>query len=197
MAQLISFFVFIFLLLPPAGMAAVVEFDPSASSAEFLAVGRPSMMKIRGKDGKVQGKLDLAQKDNLGELTIDLDGFDTGIAMRNQHMKEKYLQTNDPSKKHAKLVVTKFEVPADLLKNGGKADLPFAGKLNFHGEQRDVSGILVTEVKGDKLTGTTKLQLNLSDYKVEIPSYLGIKVAETVDVEVSLTGKISSEPQKL
>jgi len=52
-------------------------------------------------------------------------------------------------------------------------------------------------VKGDKLTGTTKLQLNLSDYKVEIPSYLGIKVAETVDVEVSLTGKISSEPQKL
>jgi len=193
MALLINFLAFA--MFQASGIAAVVEIDPSASKVSFVAVGRPGLMKIHGEGGKVEGRLDLSKKEGLGELTVNLDDFDTGIALRNQHMKEKYLQTNDPAKKTARLKVEKLELSPELLKNGGKADVPFSGNLLLHGEEKDVSGSLQAEVQGDKLNGKTNLKLNLSDYKVEIPSYLGIKVAETVDVEVSLNGKIS-EPAK-
>lgn len=178
-------------LLPLSSFGAALEVDPAASMVSFLAVGKPSMMKIRGEGGKIQGKLDLAKKENLGELIVDLDAFDTGIAMRNQHMKEKYLETKSDEKKYAKLLVTKFDLPPALLKDGGKAEVPYTGKLKFHGEEQEISGTLSAEVKNDLLTGSTKLPLTLSKYKVEIPSYLGVKVAETVDVDISISGKIS------
>lgn len=193
MALLIN--ILVFAIFHASGIAAIVEIDPSASKVSFVAVGRPGVMKIHGEGGKVEGKLDLSKKEGLGELSVNLDDFDTGIALRNQHMKEKYLQTNEPSKKIARLKVEKLEFNPELIKNGGKADIPFSGKLLFHGEQKDVSGNLQADVQGNLLKGKTNLKLNLSDYKVEIPSYLGIKVAETVDIEVSLNGKFS-EPAK-
>lgn len=179
-----------FLFLPFALYAATLEIDPATSQANFLAIGRPSMMKIHGKDGKLQGKLDFDKKENLGEILVDLDSFDTGIQMRNQHMREKYLQTGTPSNKFAKLVIAKFALSSELIKAGGKTEAPFTGKLNLHGVDQDIAGTLITEIQGESFSGSSKFQIKLSDYKIDIPSYLGVKVAETVDVDVLIKGKI-------
>jgi polyisoprenoid-binding protein YceI len=196
MAQLTSFF--LLLLFPFSGVAATLQIDAGQSSAEFLAVGKPSMIKIKGKGASVTGSIDLTKKENSGEISVDLDQFDTGIGLRDQHMKEKYLETKDPAKKYARLKITKFDFPAELVKSGGaKEAIPFEGLLTFHGETRVVAGVTSANVQGAGVEGASKFQINLSDYKVEIPSYLGVKVAETVDIEVNFKGSIQEPGKKL
>jgi polyisoprenoid-binding protein YceI len=196
MAQLTS--VLLLLLFPFTGVAATLQIDPGQSHAEFLAVGKPSMIKIRGKGASISGSIDLTKKENSGEITVDLDQFDTGIGLRDQHMKEKYLETKDPAKKHARLKITKFDLPAELVKSGGTNEaIPFEGQLTFHGETKPVSGVTSIKVQGEGMAGASKFQINLSEYKVEIPSYLGVKVAETVDIEVNFKGSIQEPGKKL
>src|SRR5438046_2728106 len=65
---------------------------------EFLATGRPSALKIRGKikeDAKdaLTGKLQVTGANVTGTAKLALDMLDTGIDLRNKHMKEKYLET--------------------------------------------------------------------------------------------------------
>jgi hypothetical protein len=176
---------------PLCSLAAMLELDPARSTVEFLAVGRPSMIKIKGKGAPATGSLDLSKKESLGEIQVDLDQFDTGIGLRDQHMKEKYLETKDPAKRFAKLSVTRMEFPPELIKSRGeKAGIPFQGILSFHGESKEVAGLFDAKTEGGELTGNSKFQIKLTDYKVEIPSYLGVKVADMVDVDVSLKGKL-------
>lgn len=192
MARMISLAFTIFVLsIPICGLAAVLELDPAQSRVEFLAVGKPSMIKIKGKGAPAAGALDLTKKENLGEIQVDLDQFDTGIGLRDQHMKEKYLETKDPVKRFAKLKVTRMEFPSELVHGRGeRAGIAFQGILSFHGESKEVAGLFDAKTEGEELTGSSRFQIRLTDYKVEVPSYLGVKVADTVDVDVNLKGKL-------
>lgn len=68
-----------------------------SGSVEFLAIGRPSAIKIRGKGTAPEGKVTLvSDKENRiarGTLVFDMTSLDTGMDTRNEHMKEKYLET--------------------------------------------------------------------------------------------------------
>ena len=80
----------LFLILFP--LVAIAEGEKkfvidADSSAEFLAVGRPSMIKINGTGGKVQGKFALDGAKSIGEITLDLRDFTTGMQLRDKHMK--------------------------------------------------------------------------------------------------------------
>ena len=77
-----------------------------------MAIGRPAAIKILGKSKGPSGELKIQKSDQdflvNGEAIIDLDSFETGINMRDQHMKEKYLETGKG--KNAKLIIeNRFE----------------------------------------------------------------------------------------
>jgi hypothetical protein len=52
----------------------------------------------------------------------------------------------------------------------------------LHGKEQGVKGTYLA--KDGKIDA--KFQIKLTDFGIEIPSYLGITVAETVDVQVAL-----------
>lgn len=175
------------LLLPSLSIAAAekplaLKSDPGASKVTFLAVGRPSMLKIHGTassgpaaDLKVEG----AQL--KGAVDFDMDKLDTGIAMRTTHMKEKYLQVKD----HPKAKLTLVDAPVDAgfatsLTNSGEK--PFKGMLALHGKEKEVSGTFTAK---DGVV-QAKFPIKLTDFAIDIPSYLGVTVADMVDVAVDL-----------
>jgi polyisoprenoid-binding protein YceI len=166
---------------PALSQAAIPLKGNPDGSVNFLAVGKPSALKIHGKAAGPDAKLSLDGTKLTGSAEFDMNKLDTGIELRNQHMKEKYLQVQQHPK--AKLTLTDVEVDpnfAATLSNSGEK--PFKGKLQLHGQERDVEG---TYTAKNGLV-QAKFQIKLTNYGIEIPSYLGITVAELVDVNVDL-----------
>jgi hypothetical protein len=168
-------------LIPSLAQAAIPLKGLPEGSVNFLAVGKPSALKIHGKAAGPEAKLSLDGTKLTGAAEFDMNNLTTGINLRDQHMKEKYLQV----KEHPKAKLTLIDVPVDpgfatTLTNSGEK--PFKGKLQLHGQERDVDG---TYTAKDGLV-QAKFQIKLTHYGIEIPSYLGITVAELVDVNVDL-----------
>ena len=192
--------IFLFFTSAPLFAAEIkkmdLSFDNSQSSAEFLAVGRPSMIKIKGKGAQVLGQATIEGKVLNGELKLDLDQFDTGIEMRNKHMKEKYLETGKPENKFAVLQLKKFDgIDSLTSSNGEKKSVPFEGTLTFHGVKKDVSGTTDLKWKDNTFDGVSNFKVKLSEFNVGIPSFAGVTVAEDVDVTVNFKGKIVTQSQ--
>ena len=76
-----------------SSFATAATMNVSSTKVEFLAIGKPSAIKIRGKGEKLESKLQLAGKTLTGQFVFDLTSLNTGIDTRDEHMKEKYLET--------------------------------------------------------------------------------------------------------
>lgn len=140
------------------------------SNVEWLAVGNPGFLKIKGTGGKLAGDLSEDKGKVSGKIEVVLDVFDTGIELRNKHMKEKYLETA----KFPKAVLTVKDLPSSQ----GEHDL--VGDLTVKGVTKPVKGKYKVDEKGV----TSEFKISLKDYPVGVPSYLGVSVAEDVTVNV-------------
>lgn len=165
-----------------AATAAPVKLKPEGGGVEFLAVGKPQFIKIRGKGAAPQGELQLDGKKAKANFEFELATLDTDINLRNEHMRDKYLEV----KQHPK---AKLEIDDLELKNGWSAakpqvdETPFTGKLTLHGVTKPVAGKFKVGGKRDVDAG---FKIKLSDYAIDIPKYLGVTVADEVDVQVKI-----------
>lgn len=165
--------------------AHAVPMKTTKSDVEFLAIGKPSAIKIRGKGQDLKSQLEWKDKQLSGHFVFNLDSLDTGIDLRTSHMKEKYLETG--KFKNAELTLKPVALAQDPCKDPVKLEkTPFEGTLKLHGVEKPVKGEF--DVKSDKGQGTSKVRfdLNITDYQIEIPVYMGIKVADKVENSVDL-----------
>lgn len=166
--------------------AVPIDLSKSENKVEFLAVGQPSAIKIRGKLGdskQMEGKLEVADNKLSGTAVVNLDSFDTGIDLRNKHMKEKYLEVP----KYPKTTVTLKPVvlTGDTNSPSYEWSGPFEGKLNLHGQEKDIKGTGNLSKKEGKWVGSFSFNFELQDYGIDVPKYLGISVSKAVQVEVA------------
>jgi polyisoprenoid-binding protein YceI len=171
-----------------------VELLKEKSSVTFVAIGRPSAMKIHGENAKPEGSL-LFSVDGAGsgQIKVDLDEFTTGMSLRDRHMKEKYLETNKDGNKFATIEISKVDFPSDFWSSQKTGEFTFQGTLALHGSKKAIEGKLkVTERKLDQLQGSSAFSIKLTDYGIQIPSFSGITVAENVEIQVSFEAKITS-----
>lgn len=163
-------------------LASAAVLDGTKGKVEFTAVGRPSAIKINGHGPGPGGEVTLEKKDKAyslsGEATFDLDALDTGIGMRDRHMKEKYLETG--KHKIATLKLTDVAVPAETVDKGG--EIKTTALLNLHGVEKPVDVAIQIAGDGDALKGVSRFKIKLSDYGIEIPKFSGVTVADDVDV---------------
>lgn len=163
----------ILVLLPFIAHAAPVKTEQG--EARFLAVGYPSAMRIAGKTITPAGKLDLvdAGVETIvsGELRIPLKDLETGIALRDTHMKEKYLEIERFPEAVLTFVKQKFPKKGEPV--------AFEAELFLHGVRQKVNGT------GSLVDGRVKASfgLKLQDFAITTPSFAGIKVSEDVSVD--------------
>lgn len=178
-----------------SSVSSALTLEAAKGKTEFLAIGRPSAIKISGKGLGPAGNLTFKKEQDQvllnGEAVMDLSSLDTGIGMRDHHMKEKYLQVD--KFKDAVLVFKDAKIALELLKTGGEAKLP--ATLKLHGQEKPVSVVMTIQVLEGKIKTSSKFSLNLSKYEIDIPKFSGITVADevqiTTDTEVAksaLTG---------
>lgn len=156
--------------------------NPQQGKVEFEAIGKPSMLKIKGEgEGAVADFKVTAQTVN-GEIHFDVNTLKTGIELRDEHMKTKYLHVKDHPR--AILRIKDLKLPDTWsIKNAALKEQTFKGVMTLHGQQKEVTGTFT--IGSNKLDGTAEFEIKLSDFKVDIPQYLGVKVADIVKVKVS------------
>ena len=113
-----------------------------------------------------------------GRLQVDLRSIETGIALRDRHMKENYLEVGKPGFDRVVLEQIQLE-----RMNGST---PFTGLLTLHGRQRAIAGAAVLQETRDGLRVEAEFPVRLSDYAIAEPTYLGVGVASEVRVRVVL-----------
>lgn len=157
-------------------------------SVKFFALGNPSAIRINGVGVAPEGKIDITSDQKTskinGNFNFDLNSLNSGIEMRDSHMKEKYLEVDKfPT---AQLSIEALKTEGIILKNFNKKDLPFTGKLNLHGQNRAVSGTTEIKMENDQLKILAKFKIKSSDFSINIPTFAGITVGDEIEIEVEL-----------
>jgi polyisoprenoid-binding protein YceI len=171
----------------------VVDLDGTEGTTEFLAIGSPSFLEIRGKGKAPAGQIQIKDGSAQGSLTVPIDSFDTGIEARNHHMKTVYLDT------------TKYPVSTltfrgiQVSKNFSNAnytasEFPISAILTLHGISQPVTVLADLERKSDgsSLSLHAHFKLKLTQYGVKIPTFAGITVADEVQITIQTAAPIIS-----
>lgn len=129
-----------------------------------------------------------------GEVSMDLATIDTGIGLRNQHLREKYLEVAK-GKGFDKAVLSEIQ----LANADGEAFLgrtPFTGVLLLHGVKHSVEGTAEIRPEGLGRRVRAEFPLVLTDFGIAPPMYLGVGVASKLLVKVQFTATPARDPVK-
>ena len=118
-----------------------------------------------------------------GSLAVDLRALDTGIDLRTDHMREKYLEV-DKAPGYDKATLSEIDLKGVNPESpDGKGT--FTGSFMLHGTKKTVSGPVEVRKAGSGVRVKASFPVNLSEYNIPEPRYLGVGVKNTVQVEVT------------
>ena len=175
--HLVAAAAFIALLAPSLADAKLTKVD-GASIARFSASG-PGALKIEGTTPDVL----VADDGTNVTITVPLANLDTGIKLRNGHMRDKYLEVGKyPS---AVLVVARAALKIPAVGASATADAP--GTMTIHGATRPVTFHYSASRNANAMAVSGNLDLNINDYQITVPSYLGVTVKPDIKVDIKFT----------
>jgi polyisoprenoid-binding protein YceI len=184
-------FVLSALLLSATSVAAgeySVNFESNKDTVYFRSTAKLEF--IQGETSDLTGgfKFDIENPSGpvSGVLRVDLRTLKTGIETRDEHMRDRHLHTEEYPFAYFQLTDA-AEMPTSF-----KADSVYEttgnGYFYIHGVKRRLSTDLRLELAGDRLEVRANFQIQLDDYGIPRPKALFLKLAETVEVEVILSG---------
>ena len=168
---------------------AAIQFTKAKGSSQFLAIGNPSAIRIEGKGDGPEGDLQIRDDGKNvvigGALKVDMKSYNTGISLRDRHMKEKYLEVE--KFQVATLTLKDISLVKEQLQKNPETKAGFDGTLELHGVQKPVHGefTLKPAASGGGYTVAAKFPLKLSDYAITVPSFAGITVADQVEINTT------------
>lgn len=153
------------------------------SHLEFIAIGKPAMIKIVGDSNGLTGSIDEVNKNVFsGTIDLNMNTLKTGIETRDKHMKEKYLEVE----KYPTATLKVKDVPS--IREGKDLKQTVSLPLLLHGVEKNIEVSLNMKNTSGIYAGTAEFIIKLSDFSIAIPTYLGVKVADKVEVKVNFKG---------
>ncbi len=147
---------------------------------DISAVATEAIMILNSKTGDVISKVSIKQ-------------FKFPNALMQEHFNENYMETDLAGPKDMAGNVTypnryaefkgKINEQIDYTKDGTH-NITITGNLTMHGvvQVRSIPGTII--IKGETLIFDSKFNIMLVDHKIEVPSVVGAKIAEKIDVTI-------------
>lgn len=147
-----------------------------------LTVGGSFEAKTSAMSGEIAAR---AGEPIIGALQVNLETLDTGIGLRDRHMRENYLEVQ---KGPEYATATLEDIRVEKLE--GKTVMK--AMLKLHGQRREVQGTAEIKNENGKVRVLAQFPLKVTDFQIAKPSYLGVGVREEVQVKVSMTASPTS-----
>ena len=120
-----------------------------------------------------------------GTIEVDLTTLDTGIGLRNTHLRDTYLEVGrGPNFARAVLSAIALDGADPRTFEGETA---FSAMFLVHGVEHPVSGVAELARTLDGVEVVARFQVALADHAIQAPRYLGVGVRDQVRVEVRFT----------
>lgn len=166
--------------------AAPYSLDAKAKNrVEFHS--KATLESFSGKAKVITAEFDVDPttiRSTTGTVTVDLRSLDTGIDLRNKHMRENHLHTDSfPS--------AVFEL--DSVAGAGTLTaaptlITIHGTMTIHGTTKDISSpATITGLGADAVRVQAEFPLKITEYGIPRPEFLFLKLAEEVRIIVDLT----------
>jgi len=175
--------IFVFAMALMTGAAATA----GAADAYKVSTGEVTVMCPLTVGGSFEAKTKSLSGDVLtadagavrGALKVELQTLETGISIRDRHMKNNYLEVEKgPAFATAMLEDIRIE------KMEGKT--VFSGMLSLHGQKKKVSGAAELQQKDGKIRVQAQFPVKVSEFEIPAPTYLGVGVRDEIQIKVSL-----------
>jgi len=180
---------------PAAAARTYTITDDGKNYATFES--EATLETIKGTTTKISGSITADPANVSGAaatITVDLGSLDTGIAMRNEHMRgAKFLDTEKFPTATFKTVSV---AGAKNVAPNQPVELSLTGDFTLHGVTKRITVparvVVIPENEmtkssrgpGDWIHGTVTFPIKLTDYSVAVPEKLVLKLANDVNVRV-------------
>jgi polyisoprenoid-binding protein YceI len=178
-------FKFLFLAIIAASnllFSAEYQVDHSRDNVVKFISHAP-MDDFEGVTNKIDGYIfwegdDLLNKSDM-YFEVDLNSIDTGIGLRNRHMRDNYLETDQYPYTHFKGTLTNAEKVSE-----NEYEITAEGTMYIHGVEKEISveGTMIALENGYHIK--TQFVTALSDYKIKIPQLMFFKINENMQLEL-------------
>src|SRR5215471_253718 len=154
-------FVIAAMLLAGIGVVAASEsggFSKQGTAQVSFSASGPGGLRIEGQTQELEVR-------NQGEslaVIVPLRNLSTGIALRDRHMKEKYLETDKYPTAELKVARGELKVPPAGATEEGTAN----GLLTLHGTEKKVPFKYRATESGGVYTVDGSLHLNMGDFGI-------------------------------
>lgn len=164
-------FIFILLLFWTfVSSAAVLEVDSTLDNSVIFYAGS-TLGNFEGKTDNITGNISWQDDDTLGNgkvrLEVDLRTLDTGIGLRNSHMRDKYLETSQYP-----MAVFEGKLTEWQRIDQTSSQVTASGLLKIHGVEKPLSAVATVQQTDSIYRITTNFELNISDFKIHQPKFL-------------------------
>jgi polyisoprenoid-binding protein YceI len=142
---------------------------------------------FEAKTSALKGMLSLDPSSTVlsGELAIELKTLDTGISLRNEHMRNNYLEVQ---KGAGFDTATLSSIDVGPLSQGvTDGARMFSARLRLHGMTQPVAGRATLTRRGSSVRVEASFPVRLADYGIADPRYLGVGVGKEVTVRATFT----------
>jgi polyisoprenoid-binding protein YceI len=138
--------------------------------------------KIEAINRQVNAAMDIATGDLV--FRVLMKSFTFEKALMQEHFNENYAESDKyPNATFLGKIINIKDVN---ISKDGIYPVTVDGKLTLHGETKQVSEKGTFEVKEGKLVGKTKFSINLSDYKISIPTTVVNSISKTIEITVEI-----------
>ena len=186
-----------FLLLTAAAAETATETWVVGAGSEVVFTSKAPMESFDGKTREVRGHITCTVGDLGGPLDlrieVDLASLDTGIGLRNSHMRDRHLETDKyPLAVFTGEAVTSASSPA--LTPGQPVEVQVRGHFDLHGVNRPLEITASVDLAEDGILRVeTGFPVKLSDHEIDRPKFLVMKLADEQQVKVILVARPGGE----
>lgn len=172
----------IILILVGINLAQEYHVDKSKENLVRFISDAP-LEDFDGVTNNIDGYMYLKSLDDLADnqlyFEVDLTTLDTGIDLRNRHMRNNYLETD-------RYRFTYFEGAIRNIKEieNNSYEVEVEGGLFIHGVTKQIKTTGFLKDADDGLIVQTEFDVSLPDFNVDIPQLMFMKINEVIKLEL-------------
>jgi polyisoprenoid-binding protein YceI len=165
--------------------SGTLELDPSKTVIEFRLPGtlHTTHGTFKLERGTITG--DPSTGKAGGSIVVDARSGDTGMASRDNHMRESVLETQ----RYPEITFDPQHFTLEL-KSGDQFQGTMQGVLTLQGRRHDVALTAQGQLVGDNLTATAHFSVPYVAWGLKDPSILFLTVAKQVDIDIATSGHV-------
>jgi hypothetical protein len=150
-------------------------------SGQISFYSKTPMENIEAVNNEVTSMLNPA----TGEIVfaVLIKGFRFERALMEEHFNENYMESDKLPKASFQGKIS--NLTAVDFKKDGSYSVTVSGELTIHGVKQQVSTSGTLLVSKDKISVSSSFPVKPGDYKINIPSLVAEKIADTIEVKVN------------